>query len=288
VLPALALWLLPPASAGRPEPRPARRVYVLHSGVHVAFNPSKNRAAETLRRRLLDRGVPDRDLVVLDNPFPTASWANILPRESLVCYLESMDPNSAVAHDAYRRLHAALRARGVTPADDLVWVGHSAGGQVGLTMARLAHDLDRYPDLAKTTAPYHFDMVITLGSAVCPTAAPTGVRIRHYHSPADSVAGLLFTGGEELASVLGYSARFCPAADLTGACKVRVFDGVTHHAWYRTDHVIDAILAEHAPPAAPAWRRAQAECRPGPGLSRLLCHALDETCHVSLEDPRAK
>lgn len=284
----MILWLLPPAGATRPEQQPSRRVFVLHSGVHVAFNPSKNRAAETLRIKLLERGVPDRDIVVLDNPFPTASWTNILPRESIVCYLESTDPDSAVAHAAYRRLHAALRKHGVGPADELVWVGHSAGGQMGLTMARLGRDLHRYPDLARHAAAYRFQMVITLGTAVGADSAPAGTQLRHYHSPADSVVGLLLTGGDQMGRALGHPVHFAPADRDDGVCKVRVFAGISHHAWYRTDRVVDCILNEKGPADRPAWRCNPAESRPGRGLANLLCTAVDRTCNVSFEDAGTK
>src|SRR5947209_3302500 len=61
-----------------------RRVYLLHSGLHTIWSdPIKNSAAETLKEGLHKRGVAIKDLVVLDNPFPTASWRSLVPFESL-------------------------------------------------------------------------------------------------------------------------------------------------------------------------------------------------------------
>src|SRR5579864_4973963 len=57
-----------------------RRVYVLHSGVHtILADPRKNIAAEKLREGLEKRGVPARDIVVLDNPYPTANFRKMFP-----------------------------------------------------------------------------------------------------------------------------------------------------------------------------------------------------------------
>ena len=212
---AVLLALVPGLVERQAPAEPGRRVFVLHSGLHfVLSKPDKNAAAKNLRANLLRRGVADRDIVVLDNPFPTASWVEVVPRAGLDMYVQSMDPGSRVAQDAYRRFDAALRRHGVTSADRVVWVGHSAGGQMGMTLAHLAHSLPRYPELAKDARPYRFEMVVTLGTPVGSNHVPSGVKLRHYHSPADTVAGVMARNGSEVTAPLGYAVRFAPCCDL--------------------------------------------------------------------------
>src|SRR2546426_11272638 len=90
-------------------------------------------------------------------------------------------PTSRPCTETYLHMHYALQAHGVKPSDDLIWVGHSAGGQIGLTMAHLAKNHDKFPELAKKKAPaYHFDMVITLGAPIGAYVLPEDVKLRHY------------------------------------------------------------------------------------------------------------
>ena len=172
-----------PASPGPDTAGKARRrVYLLHSGLHtILSDPAKNIAAETLKDGLRKRGVAEKDLIVLDNPFPYASWKSLLPFESLTMFFEAAEPASKMSHDSYLRMHKALQARGVGRADEVVWIGHSAGGQIGLTMAHLARNLAKFPTLAKETSPYQFDMVITLGAAanlaICRRKSSCGITI---------------------------------------------------------------------------------------------------------------
>src|SRR5262245_19063414 len=108
-----ALWLMlavvvPSMGAvhGQPVPAQPRRVFALHSGVHIAFShPWKNHAAEVLRDQLIRRKVPARDIVVLDCPFPTATWQSMVPRDGLIMFLEAMDPKSRFTQDLYTQMH---------------------------------------------------------------------------------------------------------------------------------------------------------------------------------------
>ncbi len=206
------IWADEPKAAAKPtasEPdaanKPRRRVYVLHSGLHtILSDPVKNIAAETLKEGLLKRGVAERDLIVMENPFPYASWKSLLPFESLTMFFDSIEPSSKMSHDAYQRMHKALRAQGVGRRDAVVWVGHSAGGQIGLTMANLARNLWKYPGLARDTSPYHFEMVITLGTPINSEHLPPDVKLRHYYSPEDKVVRWATKIGPWLAYPLGY------------------------------------------------------------------------------------
>ena len=163
----LAGFSAPAQAQSAPEKKSPRRVYVLHSGMHIIFAPAnKNHCVETLQAELVRRGVPERDIVALDSPFPQATWSNVFPKEGWLIYLNATDPASKHSHDAYVRMHEALQKRDVKADDTIVWIGHSAGGQIGMTMAQLAHNLPKHPALAKRVMPYRFERVVTLGTAV--------------------------------------------------------------------------------------------------------------------------
>jgi hypothetical protein len=101
----------------------SRRVYVLHSGIHtILSNPEKNIAAITLREGLLKRGVEDDNIVVLDNPFPKASWKSMFPIECFKMFAECAMPESRVSLDAYVRFHKAMQAKKVDSSDQVIWL----------------------------------------------------------------------------------------------------------------------------------------------------------------------
>lgn len=285
LLPLLGVLVLA-VTASHATAQMPRRVYVLHSGVHLVISdPDKNAPAELLRSGLAERGVPKRDLIVLESPFPKASWKHPFPREAVRIFLDSTDPDSKVAQQAYLRLDLALKMRSVTAADELIWIGHSAGGQMGMTLAHLAHNLKDYPELARQARAYHFVKVITLGTPVGSDCVPDDVPLCHYHSPADSAVSLLCRHGALLAHQLGYEVRFRPCGECRPGATIRVFDGVGHRRWYRTPHILDALAHESRAADRPQWRRARADGPPGAGLARLLAQAVEVRAHVSLEDP---
>ncbi|MFO0863319.1 MAG: hypothetical protein U0744_01430 [Gemmataceae bacterium] len=143
-----------------------RRVYVLHSGVHIYYaDRDKDYAAKVLRRELQDRGIRETDLVVIPNPFPTASKEDRFPRDGLLMFLDASDPKSKFSQDAYRRFDKALADAKVCEDARIVWIGYSAGGQVGMTMAYLANHLHDYPELAKAAKKRTFEAVFAIGFA---------------------------------------------------------------------------------------------------------------------------
>lgn len=288
MLPLLCLLILI-GSASNACGQDRRRVYVLHSGVHLVIsNPNKNAAAEQLRLGLAERGVAERDLIVLESPFPKASWKQLFPREALRIFLDSTDPASDVAQQAYLRLDRVLKERGVSATDDIVWIGHSAGGQMGMTLAYLAGHLKEYPDLARRTRPYHFARIVTLGTPVGADRVPDDVPLCHYHSPADSAVSLICRHGDLLARQLGYGVSFRPCGTFRTTATVRVFVGVGHRQWYRNAHVLDALAREGRADICPDWRRCGADSPAGIGLACLLAEAVQERTHVSLEDPPSR
>ena len=267
------------------EAQTKRRVYVLHSGMHIILAPKdKNHAARTLKEMLSKRGISARDLVALESPFPTATWSEMIPKDGLVLYLESADPRSRPSQDAYVRLHKALQAQGVTQGDDIVWIGHSAGGQIGMTMAHLAHNLDKFPDLAKITKSYHFDTVITLGSAVGSNPTPRDVKLRHYCSDDDTMITFLSEHGKLVADTIKSKVQFRICYDLGPNAKLRAFPGIEHVEWYTNNRVLDCILREADAKYCPVWRRAQADVSRGVGLSQLIARSLESELNLSLEE----
>jgi hypothetical protein len=264
-----------------------RRVFVLHSGMHVILAPKdKDHAARTLKEILGKRGVMERDLVALDSPFPTATWENMIPKDGLVIYLDSVDPKSRASQDAYVRLHKALQAQGVGKNDDIVWIGHSAGGQMGMTMAHIAHNLDKFPELAKKTQPYHFDTVITLGSAVGSNPTPADVKLRHYCSGGDTMVLVLSNAGDLLSGAMKSKVRFHLCCDPGPNVRLRVFPGIEHASWYTNEAVLARMMCEFDAKYCPAWRKTQADTTRGVALSQLLARSLEAELKLSLEEDR--
>jgi hypothetical protein len=264
-------------------PASKRRVFVLHSGMHIILAPKdKNLAARTMKELLSKRGISERDLVALDCPYPTATFNEMVPKGGLAIYLESTDPKSRSSQEAYVRLHKALQAQNVRKDDDIVWIGHSAGGQMGMTMAHLAHNLDKFPTLAKATQPYHFDTVITLGAAVGSNPVPAGVKLRHYWSAADTMVYFLSNHGDLVADAMKSKVRFRLHCDLGPNAKLRVFPGIEHANWYDDDDVLDCIQREFEP-SWPVWRKTHADTASGVALSQLIARSLESVLQISLE-----
>ena len=271
---------------GTPPERSPRRVYVLHSGLHTIFShPWPNLIADSLRTSLLLAGVPEQNIVVLDNPYPTASWGNMFPRQALDIFLDSMAPTTKTAQEAYVRLHKALASRNVGPQDEVIWVGHSAGGQMGITMAYLARSLDRFPELARAVSPYQFVMVVTLGSPVGANPLSADVKLRHYYSSMDKVVRWASLYGTFALRCMGYKVNIeeIPPRMQPGSA-VRVFQGVEHPFWDEA-RVVNRILAEFEPGYRPGWQQVPWTSSIGPGLAALLAQALERETGLSLEDP---
>lgn len=265
-----------------------RRVFVLHSGVHIYYaHPDKDFAAKVLRRDLLARGVAARDVAILPSPFPAASKDDKFPRDGMLMFLDSSNPESKFSQDSYRRLHALLVKEGVGPDDRIVWIGHSAGGQVGMTMAYIASKLDAFPDLANATKRYRFDAVFALGTPMGADVTPDDVRLHCYCSQADKVVSLVcsFT---PLLHVIGYRQTICPAPPRPrGNTIVRWFDAIEHPYWIHEDRVFDRIFDDLGVKPPPNWRR-EASVFPAMCLSQGLSQLLEDHCRVSLEDPPAR
>ena len=268
-------------------PAKKRRVFVLHAGMHVILAPDdKNHAPRKLKATLIERGIDARDIVALESPFPTATLSNMIPREGLMIYIGSVDPASRVSHDAYIRMHKALQAQGVTADDDLVWIGHSAGGQIGMSLARLAHNLVKYPDLAKKAQAYRFAAVITLGSAVGSNPVPADVKLRHYYSAGDSMIYFLAKNGNIVAAGINSKVVLKPIWEPGQNCTVRIFPGIEHPTWYMNEAVIDRIICEFDTNHCPAWRRKHADTGVGASLGRMIAARLDAGVNFSFEAER--
>lgn len=262
-----------------------RRVYVLHSGIHtILSNPEKNIAAISIRDGLKERGVDEKNIVVLPNPFPTANWKSMFPVECFKMFAECSVPESKVSQEAYLRMHKSLSTHGVTEADNLVWVGHSAGGQMGLTMCYLACNLPKFPAL-HTSPAYHFDMVICLGSPICVKQLPDDVKLRHYYSPEDRVVQLASSYGPTAFRVLGKKLSIVGIPkNLPLDGKVRIFRDVEHPYWDVDRRVLDRIVTETDPACQPLWCKQCVTPSAGASLVHLINRALDEHYNITLED----
>ncbi len=265
-----------------------RRVYVLHSGVHtILADPVKNAVAQHLAVGLRRRGVPARDIIVLPNPFPTASWQNMFPYECMTMFVESATPKSKVSQESYLRMHKALQSRSVTADDTIVWIGHSAGGQMGLTMAHLARNLHKHPKLAKSTKPYSIEMVVTLGTPIASNPVPAGVKVRHYYSPADKIVRWVSQIGPPVLKTIGrpISITVVPP-NLRPGDLIRIFTGIDHAYWAHDDRVFDRILLEATNQQLPLW---QASDVLGRGLDatllRMVAKSVQLQSNIVLEDP---
>lgn len=285
----LFLAVVRPGYCDSPERGP-RRVFVLHSGLHTIFSdPEPNLVSLAIQKLLEKHGVAERDIIVLGNPYPVASWKNMFPRESMGIFLNSMLPGSKVSQEAYLRLHRALTEAKVRADDRLVWIGHSAGGQMGLTMAHLSHWLTRYPELARAASSYRFEMVVTLGAPLGSNPLPDDVKLRHYFSPQDRVVRWACLYGTFALGCLGHSVQLSevpPHAvpDKSGGdhCIIRLFQGVEHPCWDE-ERVVSRILDEFSDKDKPCSRLQSLSIGMGPSLSRLLCRALEDECQISLE-----
>lgn len=283
----LGLGMLGGVQGVASEPTP-RRVYVLHSGLHtILSDPWKNIAADTLRVELLRRGIADDDIIVLDNPFPTASWSNMFPWEALTMYVGAAVPGSAVAQQNYLHLHEVLRSRGVGAKDAVIWIGHSAGGQMGLTLAHLASHLERFERLAGKAIAYRFEMVITLGTPIAFAQLPPHVKLRHYFSPEDLVVRLATRYGPGLLFALGYPMSISAfPARLNESDRIRIFKYVEHPYWDMDSRVVDCIVREtRGGDLRPWWECAALTEGLGMSLLRLVNQGVEMHSQITLEDP---
>jgi pimeloyl-ACP methyl ester carboxylesterase len=263
-----------------------RRVYVLHAGVHIYFShPWKNHAAEVLRDELLRRKVSARDIVVLDNPFPAASWKDLVPKEGVTMFLDAMDPAARFSQEAYLRLHESLTAAGVGADDEIVWIGHSAGGQIGMTLAHLSGALERHPALAKRARPYRFASIVTLGTPVGANHVPEGVQVRHYYSPHDKIVRIVCDAGPWLLPSLGYKRTLCPCTTPPGPnCKVRCWYDVDHPDWIWERRVLDRVFADLDGRCASAWQEPVPTTHAGGMLPQLVARMLESQERICLEE----
>lgn len=268
------------------QTHPPRRVYALHAGVHILFShPDKNYAAFVLRDELVRRKVPAKDIVVLDNPFPVASWKSIVPREGLIMFLDAIDPASRFSQDAYLRMHQSFAEQGVGSDDQIVWIGHSAGGQIGLTMAHLAASLERYPALRKQAPAYRFTRIVTLGTPVGSNHVPPGVQVRHHYSPADKIVRIVCDVGPWLAPALGYRQAFGPCAPGSGPnCRVHCWPAVEHYEWIWEERVLDRLLQDLSPACPARWNEPVPVTHAGGLLPQLVYRMLDRQQGICMEE----
>jgi hypothetical protein len=219
-----------------PRAQSTRHIYVLHSGMR----DPENEAATSMKQGLLKRGVPEGDIILMPPVYPEMN-TNPLSlgvgrgvSENLSIYRESSQLDSKVSQKAHQNLLKLLKERGVSPQDKLHWVGHSAGGQMGLTLSgRLDRDNKNLPN----TPGFQFDSIITTGSPIATNSAPSEVKIRHYTSESDTIQH-----GSLLGGLVGK-----PIPDnMDRNDVVRHFNQIGHLDWYKDKDtsVFDKIVQD--------------------------------------------
>jgi pimeloyl-ACP methyl ester carboxylesterase len=220
--------------ASAPPVASHRQVYVLHSGM----NDPDNTAAISLRQGLLARGVRPEDIIVMPARFPGFGASVTGMQENWNRYRAATDPNSTFCQQTYQDLQQELLRRNIRPTDSLTWIGHSAGGQVGLSVC----------NTAQQSGPFRFRQVITLGTPTAANPAPPEVQVRQYISPSDGVLVATNQMGMDGVTAEAYASR------LDSNDRVRVFNSVTHGQWHSDPAVLDRIIAETQPERLPPPR----------------------------------
>lgn len=209
-------------TAPKTAEKPPRTVYVLHSGMR---DPG-NEAANGMKKALVDRGVAENDVLLMPPVYHQWGYTLRGVPQNLRVYRESANPESEISKEAYSHFADLLCENGVMPEDRVVWVGHSAGGQMGLTVSKLAADQNFYP----------IDSVFTLGTPVSSNVAPKEVKIRHMTSVEDTI---------QHGRIGGYVGKPLPE-NLDSNDRVVYFKGIGHLDWTRDSDpaVMDRVVQE--------------------------------------------
>ena len=222
--------------------------------------------------------------------FRAASWRSLVPYERSHHVFRF---RGAFVENVARPLTCGCarpyRPGEVGPKDHVVWIGHSAGGQIGMTMAlspgtqlglQIPGAWPRKPALCFR----HGDYVGSARSAriICRRRS----SCRHYYSADDRVLRWASKVGPWVAFPLGYRTRIAKVPVAIGAnCMIRCFGEIEHPYWDVDGRVLDRILGETVTDFRPLWHSQLGLARWGLSLSELMCRALETECHISVEDP---
>jgi pimeloyl-ACP methyl ester carboxylesterase len=170
----------------------------------------------------------------MNTPYPSLTESLSSAARNLRLYQASTHPDAPMVQRARQQLEEHLHGARVHPNDEVVWIGHSAGGQLGLTMAG---------SLAQHS-PFKLDTVITLGTPVATNHAPRETRVRQYVSPGDGV----LVGVNQLPAGTGPRGEALTAEAFSTVLdsndRVRFFSNVGHSEWHSNPAVLDRILRE--------------------------------------------
>ena len=193
------------------QPTPLK-LFILHGGMADPNNDSTNNIA----RYIMNSGFPQSQVVVLPNPYPNIKPAldnlqgvfqNIksdglgdflkstirLTKENVKInwdtYRDSSELDSQVTQTAYKHLLAVLKQKEQEfPQRKLMiqWVGLSAGGQMGLTLAKKLTD-DASTDVMVLKQDMQLQTITTLGSPIIENQAPKEIKIISCVSQQDEI-----------------------------------------------------------------------------------------------------
>jgi pimeloyl-ACP methyl ester carboxylesterase len=200
--------------------------------------------------------------------YPAWGRGGIDPRENISIFRSSSDPRSDVSRTAFENYTCLMTGAGVQPGDNIVWVGHSAGGQMGLTMSHLADRNNQFP----------ISTVITMGSPIATNHAPSGVRVLNFTSPEDRIQhGAI---GRQVGQ------PFAPNRDNND--RAVLFHRVGHTDWYRDSDpaVLDQVVALSTPPAPARVERPFLGPQFLPNLVALGQNTLDSHFNVRIPGNR--
>lgn len=233
-------------------------VYVLHSGLGDGWNWG----AREIKRHLLTQGISEERIIILDSPFPQlgglgsrsarelftrflhsythqddpaekAYWTSLT--ENLAIYRQSAQPQSAVVKQQASQLRQTLSQRGLTGVP-VTWIGYSAGGQMGLSMAALN---------GSEGAP-RIERVVTLGSPILQNSAPPAVEVISVVSSDDSFFKTVLTWDE----LVGLSLHaFAPNLDRND--RAILIQGPDHAGMVIKSDALHAVMRALSKPASP-------------------------------------
>jgi hypothetical protein len=194
-----------------PEPTPLK-LFILHGGMADPANDS----TQNIARYIMNSGFPQSQVVVLPNPYPDIKpdlnnlqevFKNIrseglgdflkstirLTKENVKInwdtYRDSSELNSPVTQTAYKHLLDVLRQKEQEfPQRKLMiqWVGLSAGGQMGLTLAKKLAD-DASSEAMSLKRDLQLQTITTLGSPIIENQAPKEIKIISCVSQQDEI-----------------------------------------------------------------------------------------------------
>ena len=262
-----------PDEPSQSSPDPEKPVFVMHAGM----GDKKNLYARIMKFNVMhaeQNRVHEGNIIILDNIYPTLhelaeikvstvpavvakGWksgitdilSGRLPQppilykfiKSLKLFFSSDNTESSAVITQHAQLQAALRERGLEKSD-IILVGHSAGGQMMLSLSQR--------NARHTEIPMNIKAVVLLGSPLIRNNAPPKIQVISVISSADALLNTI----ESAQNTLGLHLTM-KHPDNTDENDVKIDDTVSGHTDYTQDPALAkcilAILNRNEVPAYP-------------------------------------